>query len=449
MKKYIGSKEFYLTTISIALPIMAQQFVTSFVNLIDNIMIGTVGSLALTAVTVSNRVYLLFNSTLFGLCGAAGIFIAQHYGAKNHKNTQKILNINLVMGLIVSCIFVLALTCFPDSILHIFTDNPDVIEVGLSYLKYAVYAYIPYSISLAVMMALRAVGINKIQLVIGMMSVAINTILNYTLIFGHFGFPALGLQGAAIATSIARVAEMLVYILVLYRHKHYFKLDIQGIFHLDIKMISTMIKKAIPLTLNEVLFSLATSIIFIAYSRCDETLIPAISVVDTVMQIAFIIFSGLSSAVSILIGNKLGANLLEEARDNANKLIFFGVIVGICITCIVFILAPFLATFYNVEDFIKEAIVILLRVKACLLPIYVYDVCIFFILRAGGDTLSTLIMDSGVLWCLNVTVSTVLSLCFDIPLIYLYAFVESLDILKLFIATYFYRKEKWLKNITA
>ena len=217
---------------------------------------------------------------------------------------------------------------------------------------------------------------------------------------------------------------------------------------LDLEMISVMIKKAIPLTLNEVLFSMATSIIFIAYSRCNETLIPAISVVDTVMQIAYIIFSGLSSAVSILIGNKLGANELSEAKENANKLIAFGVVVGMCITVMIFIVAPLIAEFYNVESFVKAAIVTLLRIKSCLLPIYVYDVCIFFVLRAGGDTLSTLIMDSGVLWCLNVTVSTVVSVYFDIPLVYLYAIVESMDVLKLFIASYFYKKGKWLKNIT-
>ena len=448
MKKFIGTKEFYLTTIAIALPIMAQQFVTSFVNLIDNIMIGSVGSLALTSVTVSNRIYLLFNSTLFGLSGASGIFIAQHYGAKNHEKTQKILNINLVCGLLVSCFFVLVLIFIPEKILRIFTDNPEVINSSLAYLKYVLLAYIPYSISMSTMMALRAVGINKIQLAVGLVSVATNTVLNYLLIFGHFGFPMLGLQGAAVATAIARWVEMCIYLIVLVRHKHYFKLDIKGMIRLDLEMISVMIKKAIPLTLNEVLFSMATSIIFIAYSRCNETLIPAISVVDTVMQIAYIIFSGLSSAVSILIGNKLGANELSEAKENANKLIAFGVVVGMCITVMIFIVAPLIAEFYNVESFVKAAIVTLLRIKSCLLPIYVYDVCIFFVLRAGGDTLSTLIMDSGVLWCLNVTVSTVVSVYFDIPLVYLYAIVESMDVLKLFIASYFYKKGKWLKNIT-
>lgn len=448
MKKYFGNKAFYITTLSIALPIMAQQFVTSFVNLIDNIMIGSVGSLALTSVTVANRIYLIFNSTMFGICGAAGIFIAQYYGAHNKEKCQNILNINIVFGFLMASIFVLALLLIPRQLLEIFTSNPKVIQESLRYLQFALLTYIPFALSFSVMMAFRAVGINKIQLIVGTITVAINTTLNYILIFGHFGFPQLGVQGAAIATAIARIIEMIIYLSLLMRHQYLFTFHFKELFHLDIPLIKTMIKKAIPLTMNEVFYSLGLSMIFISYMRCDETLISAISVVDTVMQIAFIIFGGLSSAVSILIGKRLGANEIEEAKLNANKLIAFGVMVSILIGCIFISIAPLIATFYNVEEVIKNTIVTLLRIRSGLLPIYVYNVCIFFTLRAGGDTFSTMIMDSGFLWCAGVLVSTILSVYFTIPLVMLYTIVESFDIVKLFVATYFYRKGKWAKNIT-
>lgn len=448
MKKYFGNKAFYMTTLSIALPIMAQQFVTSFVNLIDNIMIGSVGSLALTSVTVANRIYLIFNSTMFGICGAAGIFIAQYYGAHNKEKCQNILNINIVFGFLMASIFVLALLLIPRQLLEIFTSNPKVIQESLRYLQFALLTYIPFALSFSVMMAFRAVGINKIQLIVGTITVAINTTLNYILIFGHFGFPQLGVQGAAIATAIARIIEMIIYLSLLMRHQYLFTFHFKELFHLDIPLIKTMIKKAIPLTMNEVFYSLGLSMIFISYMRCDETLISAISVVDTVMQIAFIIFGGLSSAVSILIGKRLGANEIEEAKLNANKLIAFGVMVSILIGCIFISIAPLIATFYNVEEVIKNTIVTLLRIRSGLLPIYVYNVCIFFTLRAGGDTFSTMIMDSGFLWCAGVLVSTILSVYFTIPLVMLYTIVESFDIVKLFVATYFYRKGKWAKNIT-
>lgn len=448
MKKFIGDKAFYITTISIALPIMAQQFVASFVNLIDNVMIGSVGSLALTSVTVANRIYLIFNSTMFGLCGAAGIFIAQYYGAKDFKKCQKILNINLVCGFVISFLFMLALFLFPQNLLELFTQNPDVIYESLQYIQYVIWAYLPYALSYSIMMALRAIGINKIQLVIGMIGVFTNTLLNYILIFGHFGFPTLGVQGAAIATAIARTLEMLIYLGILMKKKYLFHLSLEELLHLDVSLIQSMIKKAIPLTMNEILFSLGLAVIFISYMRCDESLISAISVVDTVIQIAYIIFGGLSSAISILIGNRLGANQIVEAKINAYRLLAFGVMVAIVIGIIFILFAPKIASLYNVEDQIKQTIVILLRMKSMLLPIYVYNVSIFFILRAGGDTFSTMLMDSGFLWCGGILISTVLSVFFSLPLVLLYAIVEGFDIVKLFVSTYFFKKGRWAKNIT-
>lgn len=448
MKKFFGDKKFYLGILSIALPIMAQQFVTSFVNLIDNIMIGSVGSLALTSVTVANRIYLIFNSTMFGICGAAGIFIAQYYGAKDEEKCQKILNINLTIALSIACLFVLALIFIPAPMVEIFTSDPTVKNLALQYIQYALLTYIPFAISFSVMMAFRAVGINKIQLLVGAVTVAMNTSLNYVLIFGHFGFPELGVQGAAIATAIARFVEMSVYLFLLVRHRYLFTLQLKGMIHIDYKLFRILMKKAVPLVINEIFYSLGLSMIFISYTRCDASLISATSVVDTVMQIAYIIFGGLSSAVSIYIGKRLGANQIDEAKSNAYKLLTFGILIAIMISIALKFSAPFITTFYNVEDMIKETIISLITIKSFLLPVYVYNVCVFYTLRSGGDTFSTMLMDSGFLWCAGVLFSTVLSMFTDISLVNLYLIVESFDVLKLFVATYFFKKGKWARNMT-
>ena len=448
MRKFFGNKAFYLTTLSIALPIMAQQFVTSFVNLIDNIMIGSVGSLALTSVTVANRIYLIFNSTLFGICGAASIFIAQYHGAKNEKQCQKILNINLVVSILVAFFFIIILILFPYQLIGIFSNQETVILESVQYINYAIFAYFPFAVSFTIIVALRAIGINKVQLYVGVLTVLTNTTLNYLLIFGNFGFPHLGIQGAAIATSIARWLEMSIYLIILLKHKHGFGLYIKDLFHLDMKLIRSMLTKAIPLTVNEILYSLGLSMVFLSYMRCDESLIAAISVVDTVMQIAYIIFGGLSSAISILIGKRLGANEIEEAKSNAYKLITFGVLIGISVGVLFALGAPVISHFYNVEEIIKQTIVVLLRVKSLLLPVYVYNVCAFYTLRAGGDAFSTMLLDSGYLWCASVLISTVISMNFSVSLVFLYAFIESLDILKLFVSTYFLKKGRWARNMT-
>lgn len=447
MNKFIGNKAFYKATLAIAVPIMIQQFIATFVNLIDNIMIGSVGSLALTSVTVANKVYLIFNSTMFGICGAAGIFIAQYYGAQDRQKCQKVFDINIACCLVIACLFVSALLFYPRQLMEIFTHNEAVIQESLRYIRFAILTYIPYAISYSTMMALRAININRIQLKIGIITVLTNTALNYILIFGHFGLPALGIQGAAIATAIARGLEMIIYVMILIKHQYLLTIS-ASIFHLDLSLIQSMIKKAIPLTINEILFSLGLTMIFLSYMRCDESLIAAISVEDTVMQIAYVIFGGLSSAISILIGNRLGANQIQEARDNAYRLIAFGVCIGIGISCILSFVAPVIASFYNVSDIIKETIVSLLRIKALILPIYVYNISIFFILRAGGDTLSTMLMDSVFLWCFGVLISTLLSTFFQLDLLVLFMIVESCDLLKVFLSTYFFKKGKWAKNIT-
>lgn len=448
LKKFIGTKEFYKEAVMIALPIMLQQFVMSFVNLIDNVMIGSMGASALTSVTVANKFYMVFNSSMFGLCGAAGIFISQFFGAKNHKRCQDVFNINLVCDVLIALFFMTLAWLFPSFILGLFTKTPEIMNLGLEYLDVIKYSYVPTAISFTILMALRAVGINAIQLKVGVVTVATNTILNYCLIYGNFGFPMLGVQGAAIATLVARVVEMVIYSIILLRKKHFFDWDLHGMLHIDMKLVRSMFNKAIPLTINEIMFSVGMAMVFKSYMRVDEYLVAAITVVDTVINIAFIIFGGLSSAVSILIGKRLGANELEEARDNSVKLIVFGAMVSVFIGMVLFAVSRYIPMIYNLNDDINEAITILLRIKGCMLPVYVINVCVFFTLRAGGDARSTLLMDAGFLWGVSVLVSTLLSLYTSLNLIQLFVIVESLDIIKLGVSTYYLKKGTWVKNLT-
>jgi len=448
LKKFFGTKQFYKEAIMIALPIMLSQFVSSFVNLIDNVMIGSVGATALTSVTVANKYYMIFNSTMFGFCGAAGIFIAQFYGAKNNKRCQDVFNINVIFCLLAASIFTFFAAVCPQFILGLFTKTPEIMTLGLDYLDVIKYSYIPTSLSFTLMMALRAVGINNIQLKIGLCTVATNTCLNYCLIYGKFGFPVLGVRGAAIATLTARIVEVVIYSLVLLRKKHFFSFDRYGLCHLDFKLLRKMIGRAIPLTANEILFSVALALIFKSYMRVDEYLVASITVVDTVVNIAFIIFGGLSSAVSIMIGKRLGANQLQEAKDNALKLVVFGALVGASIGVVMLIVSPYIPLIYNLDEPINHAITSLLRIKGILVPVYVVNVCGFFIMRAGGDAKSTLIMDSGFLWVVNVTTAILLSSFTNISLVALYTIIEGLDFVKMFLCIYFLKKGKWVRNLT-
>ncbi|MFI3324640.1 MAG: MATE family efflux transporter [Clostridia bacterium] len=446
--KFFGTKEFYMATIAIALPIMAQSFVTSFVNLIDNIMIGSVSAIALTSVTVANKYYMIFTSALFGVTGGASIFISQFFGAKQENKCQKSFNILLSLCLIIGLIFMMSVVVFPTKIISIFTTTPEIMESSLLYIKYIAFSYVPYAISMAIIAALRAVGINKIQLKIGIITVFTNTILNFILIYGHFGLPALGVEGAAIATLTARLLECVIYLTIIIKKYSLFKLDIKGLFAYDFDLFKKLMTKTIPLTINEIMFGVGQATVFTAYMSVNEYLVSAISVVDTVVNIAFIIFAGLSSAIAILIGKTLGAGKIEEAKSNAVKLIVFGVIVGIVISSILAICAVFVPNLYDFDAEINQTIIRLLRIKAILLPIYVVNVCCFFTLRAGGETLNTMIMDSGCLWGFTVLTAILLSNFTTLPLITVYACVEAMEILRMLVALYFFKKGKWANNLT-
>ena len=447
IRSFFGTKAFYKEITSIALPIMAQQFVTSFVNLIDNVMVGGLGQAALTSVTVANRFYMIASSILFGLCGAAGIYISQNYGAGKHDRCQKLFNINMTWDILVMALFMTVLFVMPEWTLRLFSKTPEIINLGMDYLSFVKYTYIPYGITMAITMAMRAVGLNKIQLKVGTITVLINTVLNYVFIYGKFGAPAMGVKGAALATLIARLFEMAVYLVVLVRKTHYYRLDIPGLVKLDMDMMKGIVGKAVPLTANELLFSLGVTLVFKSYMRIDEMLVAAISVVDTVMNLAFIVFGGLSSAVAIFVGGKLGAGKLAEAKDDAKKIIVFGMMIAAVLGGIMFLVAPYIHHLYELNEAAIDALEKMVRIKSVLLPIYVINVCTFFILRAGGDTWSTLLFDSVFLWFGQVLISTGLSMFTSISLVALYITVELLDLLKMIFAFALLKKGKWVRNL--
>ncbi len=448
LNKYIGNREFYSQIFSIAIPIMIQSFVTSFVNLIDNIMIGSTGSDALTAVAMANKYYLICHAVIFGLSGAASIFISQYFGAKEHKKCQNVFNIIIGLAFITGTVFMSLIWIFPNQIIGFFSDTDDIIKLTSEYMAYIKFSYIPYAMSFTTSICLRAVGINKPQLKIGVTTVLLNVILNYILIYGNFGAPELGVEGAAIATVIARLVELSLYFSIIYRKKYNFELNLREIVFFDKNLFRSLVKIALPLMFNELLFSVGHAVVFASYMSVDERLVAAISVADTVSGLAFVMFGGLSSAVSIMVGKKLGAGEIDSAKENAIKLITFGGMIGLGVAIIFFVAAPCIPLLYNYSDEINNAIIRIVRIKGFLIPVYSMYVCSFNIVRSGGDAVSTLIMDGGFLWIAMVPISILLKSFTTLGLVDVYLIVENLEILKLFTSLYFIKLGRWAKNLT-
>lgn len=441
-------KAFQKSVLMIAVPLMLQQLIVSSVNLVDNLMVGQLGDVALSAVSNANRFYMIVWAGINGMVASATIFLSQFMGANNELQMKKTFRFMLVSSYALCIIFFLIAFLMPEMIIAFFIKDIGVIETGSAYLRIAAISYLPSALSLCVGSAFRALGNTKLPLVVSVTSVLTNMIFNYCLIFGHFGFPKLGVEGAAIATLIARIVEMLIYLVVLKMSKVPFKTRLRNIFKFESSLAKQIIVKALPLCVNEILWSFGMSTLLRSYSHHGLVVNTAYSMAATISDMFFVLFAGMATATTVLIGTSLGANRLDEARRNGYKLLCFSIVMAGVFLVMMYASSFFAPHFYNVSLEAKELASSFLRVMAVCFVLYMYNVQCYFILRAGGDTKSTLFMDSGFMWLFNIPLVMYLSYMTDINIVWVYFLGQMTDIIKAFLSTYLVRKEKWVRNLT-
>lgn len=447
-KEMWQDKAFQKRVLAIALPLMFQQLIVSSVNLVDNLMVGQLGDVALSAVSNANRYYMIVWAGVNGLIASATIFLAQFLGANNHLQMKKTFRFMLVSSYALCIVFFLLAFFMPEYIIAFFIKDVNVITVGSSYLRIAALSYLPSVLSLATGSAFRAMGETKLPLVISVSSVLINVVLNYCLIFGHFGFPCLGVEGAAVATLVARIVEMVVYLIALKLNNVPFKTRIKNLFKFESSLAKQITIKALPLCVNEVMWSFGMSTLLRAYSYHGLVVNTAYSMASTIADMFFVLFAGMATATTVLIGTSLGANRLDEARDNGYKLLAFSIVMAFVFLVLMYLSSFIAPDFYNVSIESKELARSFLQVMAVCFVLYMYNVQCYFILRAGGDTKSTLFMDSGFMWMFNIPLVFYLSYMTNVDIVLVYLFGQLTDIIKAFLSTYLVRKEKWVKNLT-
>ena len=441
--------DFIKSALLIAVPLMLQQLVVSSVNLVDNLMVGQLGDVALSGVANANRFYMIAWSGINGMVASGVIYMSQFNGANNEEKMKATFRFMLVSSLVICLIFVGLALVFSGQIISFFINDGDVILRGSAYLRVACLSYIPGALSLCISSAFRALGETKLPLKISVVSVLTNTCLNYCLIFGNFGFPYLMEVGAAIATLIARIVELVLYLIALHRSAFAFKTRFKEIFHFSFNLAKEIVIKAIPLCINDILFSLGISTLLKAYSNRGLVANTAYSMSSTISDMFFVLFTGMATATTVLVGTALGANDLKKAKDNGYKLVCFAIMCALVFLVLMFgcsFVAPYL---YNVSDEAKHLAANFLRVMSIFFVMYVFNSSIYFVLRAGGDTKSTLFMDSCFMWICNIPVVAGLSYFTDLNVILLYTCGQMTDVLKAGLSYYLLRREKWVKNLTA
>ena len=455
MKKLIGTKEFYHHLLVIVLPILIQNAITNFVGMLDNIMVGRIGTNQMSGVSVVNQLLFVFNLCIFGAIAGAGIFSAQFYGQKNHEGIRETFRFKLIVVLLLAAIGLTVFLTLDRELISLYlhegseSDKAAVMASARSYLKVMLIQLLPFGLTQSYSGTLRECDDTLVPMKAGITAVFVNLALNYILIYGKFGAPALGVVGAAIATVISRFVELLIVMIYAHTHseRHPFIHGAYRSMHISGPLLRNIILKGMPLLLNEGLWSSGQAILTQNYSVRGLDVIAALNISSTVSNVFNMIFISMGNAIAIIVGQELGARN-PEVREDANRLTFTAVIACVISGLLLICMARPFPYLYNTEQQVRDLATQIILIAGCFMPMYAYLNSAYFILRSGGKTIITFLFDSVFLWAVSIPVSYVLSRRTGIPLVPMYIIVQCLELLKCALGAFLLHKGVWVQDIT-
>ncbi len=454
LKRYIGDRKFYKYVLAIALPIMLQNLITNFVNLLDNLMVGFLGTEEVASVAIVNQLVFVYNLTLFGAVSGAGIFSAQYFGKKDFEGVRYTIRYKTVACMLMTIGFGFAFVVFgKDLIRNFLTDgtyNCDLdkaLTLARDYLGVIVIGFIPVAITQIYASTLKESGQTFIPMLAGLVAVVVNTFLNLMLIFGIGFFPKLGVVGAAIGTTVSRFVECAFVLVYVYKNKkehQYFKGAFRTMY-IPGSTVKVFLVKGIPLLLNEGIWSVGMSLLTLAYSKYGLEFVAAQSISSTVLNFFNITFRSLGIAVGIVAGKRLGAGQFDEAVDEVRKLNAFSLAVSVVIAVVVFFLADYVILLYNVVPEARAWASFFIKASAFFMPFLSYENSAYFTLRSGGKILITFLMDGCFVFFICVPVA--FTFYFFAPASVTFIAVQSLCIVKALIGYILIKGKSWVCSI--
>ena len=458
IRSYIGERAFYRKLFSVLLPILIQNLITNFVSLLDNIMVGQVGTEPMSGVAIVNQLLFVFNLCIFGGLAGAGIFTAQYYGKGDNEGVKNTFRAKLYIALLAVVLFTAAFVLKGDALIRLFLhegkeqlDLAATLGFGRAYLRVMLLQMPLFALCQVYSGTLRETGETLLPMKAGIIAVFVNLIFNYILIFGKLGLPALGVVGAAVATVIARVVECAIVLCWTHRHSARcgFVVGLYRSLRVPAPLAKRMLRLGMPLLVNEFLWSGGMTTLNQCYSLRGLEVISALNISSTISNLFFCAFIAMGNAISILIGQLLGAGELERAVDEDRKLIAFSVVLSLLVGGIMAAVAPLVPQIYNTTDSVKALACDLLLVGAAMMPINAFTNACYFTLRSGGKTIITFIFDSAFLWVIAVPAAFVLSRFTPMPILPMYITVSLLDLIKCAVGYYLVKRRKWVNNIVS
>lgn len=456
LKKYIGDKAFYRTVLGISIPIMVQNGITNFVSLLDNLMVGRLGTEEMSGVSIVNQFVFVFNILIFGAVSAAGIFTAQYHGYGDKDGVRDTFRFKLLTNIIVTVLAIIAFSCFDEQLISLFLHNGSVegdlektLSFGVEYLQVSLIGMIPYAIVQVYASNMRETGETVLPMIASIVAVVTNFVLNLLLIFGLFGFPQLGVTGAAIATVISRFIEVLV--LIVWGHTHKGKCPyLAGAyrsFRIPRVLFRRIVLTGLPLMFNELFWALSVTMRNQCYSTRGLDVVAAQNINSTIVNLFNVVYLALGSSIGIVVGNLLGAGNLEEAKDTDRKMIFFSVTCATGMGVLLGSIALPYTLLYEASETIRLLSVFMIVISAVTMPLCAYAHASYFTLRTGGKVLITFFLDSIYMWIFVIPVTAILAYFTDVGIHWLFIAGQLAEALKCILAWVILKKGNWANQL--
>ncbi len=456
LKNYIGDKNFYKMTFTVAIPIMLQNFITNFVSMLDNLMVGALGTEPMSGVSIVNQILFVYNLAVFGAMGGVGIFTAQFYGKSDEKGMRYTVRYKLLVVTALFAAAALLLTFCGDRFISLFlhdvepgADIAQTLVFGREYLAVMLWGLFPFAVANAFSGTLRETGDTLMPMIAGMCAVAVNCTFNWFLIFGKCGFPELGVKGAAIATVMSRYVECAVLIIYTFARRGKFTY-IKGLFRgfsIPGELFSAFSLKGLPFLFNEIFWAGGMTVLNIAYSLHGLSVVAGVSISSTVTNLFNIAFMSLGVSIGIISGKLLGADKHKEAVDTVRKLIAFSFTVSVVVGIAMFFLGGKITSFYKTGEQSKQLATYFIRTCALITPVFALTNATFFTLRSGGKTIVTMLFDSGVLWGLSIPLAFLLYYKAHLDIHAVYPIIQALESIKMIIGLILVKKKVWVRTI--
>ena len=456
ISRYFGTRAFYRMVMAIAVPIMLQNGITNFVSLLDNIMVGQVGTAQMSGVAIVNQILFVFNLGIFGGLSGAGIFTAQYYGRGDQQGVLYTARFKLLLGVVITLIAMTVLICFGQPLILSYLNGdseelPAALASAESYLQIMLWGLPAFMAVQVYASTLRECGETMLPMAAGITAVLVNLAGNWLFIFGQLGFPAMGVNGAALATVVSRYVELLIVAVWTHLHADRFPFvrELYASLHIPAALMRRIAAKGSPLLLNELLWSGGMAVLTQCYSLRGLDVVAAENIANTICNLFNIMFLSLGSSVAIVVGQQLGAGRMEEARASARRMIVFSILSSTVMALLLYVSAPLFPRLYNTTDAVRALAVEIMRVTALFMPQMAFMNAAYFVLRSGGRTFITFLFDSVAIWAVSIPIAWVLATQTDWPVTWILVAVNLGNLIKCVLGYILVKRGTWVRNMVA